>query len=118
MPRCKLAYATCRVGIVASVLTHQRAGGDPHQMAVSKKLRFEVFRRDNFACRYCGRTAMAGAFLEPDHVVPSSRGGRDIAANLVTACDACNSGKSDTPLTAPPVENVPQEIFRRACAAR
>jgi 5-methylcytosine-specific restriction endonuclease McrA len=24
-------------------------------MAITKKLRFEVFKRDNFTCRYCGR---------------------------------------------------------------
>ncbi len=24
-------------------------------MAISKKLRFEVFKRDNFTCAYCGR---------------------------------------------------------------
>lgn len=87
-------------------------------MAVSKKLRFEVFRRDNFACRYCGATAKDGAFLEPDHVVPRARGGKDVATNLVTACDACNSGKSDTSLSARPIEDVPQELFRRACLER
>jgi 5-methylcytosine-specific restriction endonuclease McrA len=25
--------------------------------ALSKKLRFEVFKRDNFTCQYCGRAA-------------------------------------------------------------
>lgn len=87
-------------------------------MAVSKKLRFEVFRRDNFACRYCGRSAMAGAVLEADHVKPRARGGSDSATNLVTACEECNSGKSDTPLDAPAVADVPQVAFRVACAAR
>jgi hypothetical protein len=87
-------------------------------MAVSKKLRFEVFRRDNFACRYCGKSAQDGAILEPDHVTPVSRGGRDAATNLVTACLECNSGKSDTPFTAPPIADVPQEAFRRSCAER
>jgi hypothetical protein len=87
-------------------------------MAVSKKLRFEVFRRDNFQCRYCGRSAMAGAVLEVDHVEPRARGGSDSAANLVTACEQCNSGKSDTPLDAPTVGDVPQVAFRMACAAR
>lgn len=87
-------------------------------MAVSKKLRFEVFRRDNWQCRYCGRAAKDGIVLEPDHVVPRARGGKDVATNLVTACEDCNSGKSDTPISAPPIEDVPQELFRRACADR
>lgn len=87
-------------------------------MAVSKKLRFEIFRRDNFACRYCGRAAMDGAVLEPDHVVPRSRGGRDVATNLVTACLDCNSGKNDTPLNAPVVDDVPQADFLQFCIDR
>lgn len=77
-------------------------------MAIGKKLRFEIFRRDNFACRYCGATAKDGAVLEPDHVIPRARGGQDVATNLVTACDGCNSGKSDTPLDAPTVADVLQ----------
>lgn len=87
-------------------------------MTIGKRLRFEIFRRDNFACRYCGATAQSGAVLEVDHVLPRSRGGKDTPRNLLTACDACNSGKSDTDLTARLVDDVPQEAFRRACADR
>lgn len=87
-------------------------------MAIGKKLRWEIFRRDNFACRYCGRAAVDGAVLEVDHVNPRSRCGEDVPTNLVTACDACNSGKSDTPISAPPIADVPQEAFRRSCAER
>jgi hypothetical protein len=87
-------------------------------MAVSKKLRWAILRRDNFQCRYCGATAQAGAVLEVDHVTPRSRGGRDVPQNLVTACESCNSGKSDTPLDAPLIEDVPQEVFLRSQADR
>ena len=87
-------------------------------MAVNKRLRWAILRRDNFQCRYCGATAHAGAVLEVDHVAPRSRGGKDVPQNLVTACDSCNSGKSDTPLDAPLVEDVPQAVFARARAAR
>ena len=62
-------------------------------MAVSKRLRYEVLRRDNFTCRYCGAFAPV-AVLHVDHVMPKKLGGRDIAGNLVTACQDCNSGKS------------------------
>lgn len=58
-------------------------------------VRFDVFRRDDFRCRYCGRGADQGVFLEADHVVPRSKGGPDTLANLVTACWDCNRGKSD-----------------------
>lgn len=81
-------------------------------MAIGKRLRFQIFRRDNFACRYCGLTAAAGAVLEVDHVHPKADGGRDIPTNLITACEGCNNGKADIPLNAPTVEDVPQADFQ------
>jgi hypothetical protein len=63
------------------------------RVAVSKRLRYEVLRRDNFACRYCGAFAPL-AVLHVDHVTPRKHGGQDIPSNLVTACQDCNSGKA------------------------
>lgn len=62
-------------------------------MSVSKRLRYEVLRRDNYTCRYCGAFAPL-AVLVVDHVTPRKHGGRDVRENLVTACQDCNSGKS------------------------
>lgn len=62
-------------------------------------LRFRVFERDGFRCRYCGRAAADGAVLQADHVYPASRGGRATMENLVTACFECNNGKRDRVLT-------------------
>jgi hypothetical protein len=64
-------------------------------MAVSKRLRFEIFRRDSHTCRYCGATA-PGTPLRVDHIVPVALGGTDHPSNLVTACEPCNSGKTST----------------------
>jgi hypothetical protein len=64
-------------------------------VSVSKRLRFEVFRRDGFACRYCGATA-SDAPLTIDHVVPVALGGTDDPGNLATACKDCNAGKSSS----------------------
>lgn len=64
-------------------------------MAVSKRLRYEVLRRDGHKCRYCGATALDGP-LTVDHVVPTALGGSDEPGNLVAACRECNSGKSAT----------------------
>lgn len=58
------------------------------------KLRFEIFKRDKFACQYCGRTAPS-VVLEIDHVVPKSKGGLNCASNYKTACRECNNGKRD-----------------------
>jgi hypothetical protein len=70
-------------------------------MAVGKRARFEIFKRDGFACQYCGRTPPA-VVLEPDHIVPVSAGGPDDMLNLVTACFDCNRGKAAVPLTSVP----------------
>ena len=62
------------------------------------KLRFEILKRDNFTCQYCGKSQKDGATLHVDHIKPFSKGGRTIPENLVTACFECNIGKSDNPL--------------------
>lgn len=56
-------------------------------------LRFQVFVRDEFRCRYCGRAAEDAIILHVDHVIPRSKGGSDSVDNLVTACAECNLGK-------------------------
>lgn len=65
----------------------------PKRKAMSKKLRFEVFKRDGFKCMYCGAEAPK-AVLHVDHVNPVAKGGGNDLLNLVTACDECNAGKS------------------------
>lgn len=60
--------------------------------AISKKVRFEVFKRDSFRCQYCG-SAAPDALLEIDHIKPVKEGGTNDIANLITACRDCNSGK-------------------------
>ncbi len=51
-----------------------------------------LFARDRYLCLYCGRHCARGE-LTRDHVVPLSRGGRDIWENVVSACLACNLKK-------------------------
>ena len=66
-------------------------------MALSKKTRFSVFKRDGFICRYCGKRP-PDTILEVDHVLPRAEGGGDEQENLVTACVDCNRGKGAEPL--------------------
>lgn len=84
-------------------------------MAVSKRLRFEVLRRDNHACRYCGRIAPE-VTITVDHVVPVALGGSDDPSNLVAACKDCNAGKSSVPAGAPLIGDVAQDAIRWADA--
>jgi hypothetical protein len=86
-------------------------------MAISKRLRFEILRRDNHTCRYCGRTAPEVA-LTVDHVVPTALGGSDEPSNLVAACGECNGGKSSVPAGAPLVDDVAADAVRWARAMR
>jgi len=61
---------------------------------ITKKLRFEVFKRDNFSCIYCGNSP-PNVVLEVDHFEPVSKGGDNSINNLVTSCFNCNRGKSN-----------------------
>lgn len=65
--------------------------------SISKRLRFEVFKRDSFCCQYCSAKPPAVP-LEIDHIVPVSKGGKNNIDNLITACFDCNRGKSDVDL--------------------
>lgn len=65
---------------------------------LSKKTRFEVFKRDGFTCQYCGRSA-PDVILEVDHIEPVAAGGSDNIMNLITACRDCNRGKSKVKLS-------------------
>lgn len=64
---------------------------------LSQRIRFKIFERDRFTCKYCGRSAPE-VKLEIDHIHPVCKGGNDSESNLTTACVGCNRGKSGTPL--------------------
>lgn len=64
-------------------------------------LRFKTFQRDNFTCRYCGRSPLQDKNVELhcDHIIPRNKDGKNELDNLVTACNECNAGKLDILLT-------------------
>jgi hypothetical protein len=64
---------------------------------MSKKLRFSVFERDGFTCRYCGKTP-PDVRLSVDHIDPVSKGGTNDESNLITSCAECNGGKGSRKL--------------------
>lgn len=80
-------------------------------MALSRRLRFEVLRRDGHACRYCGAMA-PDVKLTVDHVVPVALGGSDEPRNLVTACVDCNNGKTSTQPDSEIVEDIAADALR------
>ncbi len=84
-------------------------------MAIKPRLRFEIFRRDSYTCRYCFRTEVP---LTLDHVVPSVLGGTDAPTNLVTCCEECNSGKTSTLQGGPTIPDVDDDLIRWARAMK
>lgn len=61
---------------------------------ISKRTRFEVFKRDKFTCQYCGESAPK-VILECDHIDPVKHNGGNEIINLITSCFDCNRGKGD-----------------------
>lgn len=75
---------------------------------ISKKTCFEVFKRDGFACQYCGAHPPE-VILEVDHIVPVAEGGADEFDNYITACFPCNRGKGTVSL-----DRIPQSLADKA----
>jgi hypothetical protein len=86
-------------------------------VTVSKRTRYEVLRRDNHTCRYCGGTA-PDAVLTIDHVTPVALGGSDSPENLVACCKDCNAGKTSVQPGSDLVADVKQADIQWAGAMR
>lgn len=57
------------------------------------KKKVELLGSPSSACAYCGKEATT-----IDHIIPRTKGGRDISSNIVDACKSCNSSKKDKDL--------------------
>jgi hypothetical protein len=60
---------------------------------ISQNVSWQVYRRDGYACRYCGADQVP---LTVDHLVLWEDGGPSIPANLVAACKKCNKTRGNT----------------------
>jgi len=53
-----------------------------------------VFERDNHRCVYCGKDMLSDFEIfmsaEEDHLIPSSKEGKNDPSNIVTSCNVCN----------------------------
>lgn len=61
---------------------------------ITKSIRYEVLKRDNFKCVFCGKSKDEVS-LEIDHIIPVSKGGTDELSNFQTLCCTCNLSKSN-----------------------
>ena len=65
-----------------------------NRSGISLKVRFEIFKADNYKCQICGASVKEdGIKLEVDHKLPVSKGGTNDKSNLWTLCFNCNRGK-------------------------
>jgi hypothetical protein len=89
-----------------------QADAKPKRKPISKKLRFDVFKRDGFKCMYCGAHPPS-VLLHVDHINPVAAGGKNSIDNLITACEPCNLGKGARLLSA-----VPMDLSEKAAAVK
>lgn len=68
--------------------------GDKHRHSAPTLTNRALFRRDQGICAYCG-LEFGMDRLTRDHVLPSSRGGKNNWANVVASCSGCNRHKDD-----------------------
>lgn len=83
-----LGIALCD-NCIAEIVGYWAEVARSRRRQVPRELSWAVFERDNFTCKECGARQM----LEPDHVVPASRGGLTTMGNLQTLCRRCNQRK-------------------------
>lgn len=79
------------------ITTYSARGPKSEVRDVNLRLRWQVMRRDNFKCCYCGASPAIDPTvkLHVDHVLPYSKGGKTTLDNLQTLCSKCNLGKGD-----------------------
>ncbi len=61
---------------------------------IAQNVSWEVYHRDGFKCRYCGRGP--GIPLTVDHLVLWESGGPSTEGNLLSACRKCNKTRGNT----------------------
>lgn len=59
---------------------------------IPQATRRNIIERDSRMCMYCGKRNVD---LELEHILPRSRGGRNLWENLVASCRPCNQHKGD-----------------------
>ena len=59
---------------------------------IEQKIMWEVYRRDEYTCRYCGATDRP---LTVDHIVLWEEMGPSIPLNLISSCKKCNNKRGN-----------------------
>ena len=62
------------------------------------QIKHYIFTRDHWQCQYCDKPGIKHRPLTLDHIIPESKGGPTVVGNLVTACQQCNTKKTNLSL--------------------
>lgn len=87
-PDKKVRTVNCEFDFPSVIRLREYARIPYKNIVLSRK---NIMKRDGYRCMYCGIPSS----LTVDHVLPSSRGGKDKWENLVTACTECNRIKGN-----------------------
>ena len=81
-------------------------------MALSARLRQQVYDRAGGCCEYCRRTvAVRLAKFEIDHIVSLKYGGEDSSDNLCLTCAPCNRYKGPEVAAVDPLSDAATRLF-------
>jgi len=76
------------------------------------ELRQQLEALDNHRCAYCQTLqANSGQRMVPDHIIPTSKGGETILANLCFACRRCNEFKGSRIAGTDPITGRTEPFF-------
>jgi hypothetical protein len=64
------------------------------QRQIDQIISWQVYERDKYTCRYCGKT---GIPLTIDHIDLWEDGGATVKQNLLSACRKCNKTRGNVP---------------------
>lgn len=84
----------CQSRIVTAPIIAVKGEGSKRKNRVPALTNAGLFARDRFTCAYCGKI-FSEQRLTRDHIMPVSRGGKDVWMNVVTACEYDNHRKDD-----------------------
>jgi len=62
------------------------------QRNIEQTISWNVFRRDNYTCQYCGNNQVP---LTVDHIVLWEKMGASVEENLISACKKCNKTRGN-----------------------
>lgn len=80
-------------------------------MAISNALQQAVIERAQRRCEYCQAQKRIILYVEIDHIIPQSKGGKDGLNNLCLTCRVCNGHKASAQEAVDPLTRMLAPLF-------